>query len=72
MAHPECTKRAKRNQDERQKSADLAFQAPVSLIVHGNTPKNEPIFKMEENLASTQEPYFLMVSIELVNDCTRW
>ena len=65
MAHPECTKRAKRNQDERQKSADLAFQAPFSLMEHGNIPKNEAIFKMKKNLESTQEPYCLMIVVQL-------
>ena len=63
MTHPECTKKANRNQDERQKSADLAFQ--VSLIEHGNIPKNEAIFKMKKNLESTQEPYCLMIVVQL-------
>ena len=63
MTHPECTKKTNRNQDERQKSADLAFQ--VSLIEHGNIPKNEAIFKMKKNLESTQEPYCLMIVVQL-------
>lgn len=65
MTHPECTNKANRNQDERQKSADLAFQAPFSLMEHGNIPKNEAIFKMKKNLESTQEPYCLMIVVQL-------
>ena len=65
MTHPECTKKANRNQDERQKSADLAFQAPFSSMEHGNIPKNEAIFKIKKNLESTQEPYCLMIVVQL-------
>ena len=65
MTHPEFTNKANRNQDERQKSADLAFQAPFSSMEHGNIPKNEAIFKMKKNLESTQEPYCLMIVVQL-------
>ena len=68
MTSPECTNKAQRNQDERLKSADLAFQPSLkdAPIEQGNIPNQEAMFNMRLNLDITQEPYFLMVLIQLV------